>query len=300
MYNNALGYYVFFFNREYGDICPLLDVDDMVKMKKPDWKCVFTYVQSFYRRFRNGRDGQSPTKVLFSQQQQQQSVRSQLGGVGGQRSKQHEYVLRGDNVVQPFDTFKNFAIKPLPKTSFGQPQPQPQQQPLFRPQRQFNRALSLGSPNPMATPTSCFNNHYKFPFSRINSEPANIVNHPVNDNPVNKNASSLFSGQNRQLRQVGSSPPPMSATPPNTPTALRNPSAPLSPPTSPFRRPATPPSFRATPPSPFYTPPSSPEFRQSTPGPRPATPTFGDREKRQRSLPPMPRQRPPPPPPINV
>jgi len=26
-------------------------VDDMVRMKNPDWKCVFTYVQSFYRRF---------------------------------------------------------------------------------------------------------------------------------------------------------------------------------------------------------------------------------------------------------
>ncbi|CAH1801844.1 unnamed protein product [Owenia fusiformis] len=35
------------------DIAPLLDVEDMVMMKKPDWKCVFTYVQSFYRRFRN-------------------------------------------------------------------------------------------------------------------------------------------------------------------------------------------------------------------------------------------------------
>ena len=34
----------------------MLEVDDMVRMKKPDWKCVFTYVQSFYRRFRNGRD----------------------------------------------------------------------------------------------------------------------------------------------------------------------------------------------------------------------------------------------------
>jgi len=29
----------------------LLDVEDMVRMKNPDWKCVFTYVQSFYRRF---------------------------------------------------------------------------------------------------------------------------------------------------------------------------------------------------------------------------------------------------------
>jgi hypothetical protein len=32
-------------------IAPLLDVEDMVVMKNPDWKCVFTYLQSFYRRF---------------------------------------------------------------------------------------------------------------------------------------------------------------------------------------------------------------------------------------------------------
>merc|ERR1719225_1791118 len=49
---------------KYADICPLLEVDDMVRMKKPDWKCVFTYVQSFYRRFRNGRDPPVPTKKL--------------------------------------------------------------------------------------------------------------------------------------------------------------------------------------------------------------------------------------------
>lgn len=35
---------------EQADIAPLLDVEDMVLMKKPDWKCVFTYVQSFYRK----------------------------------------------------------------------------------------------------------------------------------------------------------------------------------------------------------------------------------------------------------
>jgi len=35
-----------------GGVAPLLDVDDMVKMKNPDWKCVFTYVQALYRRFR--------------------------------------------------------------------------------------------------------------------------------------------------------------------------------------------------------------------------------------------------------
>lgn len=33
------------------DISPLLDVEDMVRMKSPDWKCVFTYIQFFYRRF---------------------------------------------------------------------------------------------------------------------------------------------------------------------------------------------------------------------------------------------------------
>ncbi|XP_065209834.1 serine-rich adhesin for platelets-like isoform X2 [Planococcus citri] len=32
-------------------IVPLLDVDDMVIMKRPDWKCVFTYVQTIYQRF---------------------------------------------------------------------------------------------------------------------------------------------------------------------------------------------------------------------------------------------------------
>merc|ERR1719430_443521 len=40
---------------ELAGIYPLLEGDDMVKFKKPDWKCVFTYVQSFYRRFRDGR-----------------------------------------------------------------------------------------------------------------------------------------------------------------------------------------------------------------------------------------------------
>lgn len=35
---------------EKADCAPLLDVEDMVLMKKPDWKCVFTYVQSLYRK----------------------------------------------------------------------------------------------------------------------------------------------------------------------------------------------------------------------------------------------------------
>lgn len=38
---------------EHG-ICPLLEVDDMIVMgDRPDWKCVFTYVQCFYKQFRD-------------------------------------------------------------------------------------------------------------------------------------------------------------------------------------------------------------------------------------------------------
>ncbi|CAG7700241.1 unnamed protein product [Allacma fusca] len=38
---------------EKADIYPLLDVEDMVAMgRRPDWKCVFTYVQSMYRKLK--------------------------------------------------------------------------------------------------------------------------------------------------------------------------------------------------------------------------------------------------------
>lgn len=36
-------------NRKLVDCPQLLDVDDMVKMREPDWKCVYTYLQEFYR-----------------------------------------------------------------------------------------------------------------------------------------------------------------------------------------------------------------------------------------------------------
>ncbi|KAF5290833.1 hypothetical protein FQA39_LY14595 [Lamprigera yunnana] len=38
---------------EKADIVPLLDVEDMIATRKPDWKCVFTYVQTIYARFKN-------------------------------------------------------------------------------------------------------------------------------------------------------------------------------------------------------------------------------------------------------
>ncbi|CDW55033.1 CH domain containing protein [Trichuris trichiura] len=39
---------------EQAGIVPLLEVDDMLMMgDRPDYKCIFTYVQSFYRQFRD-------------------------------------------------------------------------------------------------------------------------------------------------------------------------------------------------------------------------------------------------------
>lgn len=35
---------------EKAGVMALLDVDDMVAMKKPDWKCVFCYVQALYKK----------------------------------------------------------------------------------------------------------------------------------------------------------------------------------------------------------------------------------------------------------
>jgi len=49
-YNFSLGFRA---AEELADITPLLEVEDMVRYAKPDWKCVFTYVQCFYRRFRH-------------------------------------------------------------------------------------------------------------------------------------------------------------------------------------------------------------------------------------------------------
>ncbi|CAL8079028.1 unnamed protein product [Calicophoron daubneyi] len=34
-----------------GNVAPLLEVDDLMRMKVPDWKCVFTQIQLYYRRF---------------------------------------------------------------------------------------------------------------------------------------------------------------------------------------------------------------------------------------------------------
>ena len=259
-------------------------------MKKPDWKCVFTYVQSFYRRFRNGRDGQSPTKILQQlkrqeeeQQQQQQTVR---------RGPKHQYILRSEHVVEPFENYKNYSIKPLPKTTFsGAADNGPRN---IAPNTSFNRTNST----PVASsPNSNYNKHYKFPFSRINSVPecrsSNIVS--VTVPPVKRN--DVFNNTNI-------------ATPPNTPTT----------PTSVVLLSSLNKRHNLTSPPPVavqITPLcATPNYIQrekrechTNPGPislerpkRPSTPSpqaLNERHnKRQQSLPPIPRTRPPPPPPI--
>ncbi|KAI0234571.1 hypothetical protein LSAT2_015171 [Lamellibrachia satsuma] len=49
-FNFTLGFEV---AEKFAGIAPLLDVEDMVRMKNPDWKCVFTTVQSYYRWYRS-------------------------------------------------------------------------------------------------------------------------------------------------------------------------------------------------------------------------------------------------------
>ncbi|NXW07804.1 SMTN protein, partial [Fregetta grallaria] len=48
--NRRHNFEVAFSSAEKHAECPqLLDVEDMVRMREPDWKCVYTYIQEFYR-----------------------------------------------------------------------------------------------------------------------------------------------------------------------------------------------------------------------------------------------------------
>merc|ERR1719299_87675 len=66
----------FVLSEQLAGISPLLEVEDMVKYTKPDWKCVFTYVQSFYRRFRDGRS--PPPKPVTTSPTSQQAPLSEV------------------------------------------------------------------------------------------------------------------------------------------------------------------------------------------------------------------------------
>ncbi|CAI5446302.1 unnamed protein product [Caenorhabditis angaria] len=52
--NRRYNFELAFKTAEDNGIYPLLEVDDMIMMgDRPDWKCVFTYVQAFYKQFRD-------------------------------------------------------------------------------------------------------------------------------------------------------------------------------------------------------------------------------------------------------
>jgi len=85
---------------ELADIYPLLEVEDMVRFQNPDWKCVFTYVQSFFRRFREDRIkatrhpaiGNSSSQVPSLDSCQESSTKETTKG------EVHEIVTREGNI----------------------------------------------------------------------------------------------------------------------------------------------------------------------------------------------------------
>merc|ERR1719499_2824637 len=84
---------------ELAGIYPLLEVDDMVRFQKPDWKCVFTYVQSFYRRFRDGRS--PPPRPGSSSGQTGDQVRMSEVALAIAESEAAE--KRGKHIIQTMD-----------------------------------------------------------------------------------------------------------------------------------------------------------------------------------------------------
>jgi len=67
-------------------------------MIKPDWKCVFTYVQSFYRRFRNGRDPPPPVRTLtFTRDDDQVRSKEKPLSTDVQKSLLPIYIIDDDN-----------------------------------------------------------------------------------------------------------------------------------------------------------------------------------------------------------
>jgi len=103
---------------ELADIYPLLEVEDMVRFKKPDWKCVFTYVQSFYRRFRDGRSPPKTGPTIPSQTQATLSAVAMAVAESQQaeeRGKQMvEQITRNENTMK---TLANVKVAELSTTS---------------------------------------------------------------------------------------------------------------------------------------------------------------------------------------
>ena len=69
-----------------GDVPQLLEVEDMVRMKQPDWKCVFTYVQTMYRKLHDKQPKLLPPRGQSSSSSSEVQVASGGGGGGGSSS----------------------------------------------------------------------------------------------------------------------------------------------------------------------------------------------------------------------
>lgn len=65
-------------NRQLGNVPPLLEVDDLMRVKVPDWRCVFTQVQFYYRRFHieEGKNCHSPPTGLIPKAAPQQPTQT--------------------------------------------------------------------------------------------------------------------------------------------------------------------------------------------------------------------------------
>ncbi|KAI8128292.1 Smoothelin-like protein 1 [Lucilia cuprina] len=74
---------------EKAGIAPLLDVEDMVVMQRPDWKCVFVYVQSIYLKRFLTFNVNNPTAPLIKQIKTKIAIKS-LNEIFTNQSKQYQ------------------------------------------------------------------------------------------------------------------------------------------------------------------------------------------------------------------
>jgi len=101
----------FVLSEQLAGISPLLEVEDMVKYTKPDWKCVFTYVQSFYRRFRNT---QPPNKTQLKHTVQEENTKEDIKEDTQEDTKEDyegEYSHK-PIVTDTQDTISNTSLSP--------------------------------------------------------------------------------------------------------------------------------------------------------------------------------------------
>lgn len=78
--------------RKLAGVFPLLDVEDMVRMPNPDWKCVFTYVNCFANRMSEIRKERknAELKELEKEQQQERETKPEEKEEAGEEEDEEE------------------------------------------------------------------------------------------------------------------------------------------------------------------------------------------------------------------